>query len=79
MQLKLTPVLKCLSQIVVKLEYKVIKDKIKIIMLIFYAPKSQNSTEEKNGYLDENETLKFVIALKIFYLNSAFIFLLSKS
>jgi len=61
----------------VKLGYKVIKDKIKII-LIFYVPKSQNSTEEKNGYLDENETLNFVIALKIFYLNSAFIFLLSK-
>jgi len=61
----------------VKLGYKVIKDKIKII-LIFYVPKSQNSTEEKNGYQDENETLNFVIALKIFYLNSAFIFLLSK-
>ena len=77
MQLKLLPVLKRLSQIVVKLGYKVIKDKIKII-LIFYVPKSQNSNEEKNGYLDEKETLNFVIALKIFYLNSAFIFLLSK-
>ena len=60
-----------------KLGYKVIKEKIKTIYLYFLL-KSQNSSEEKNGYRDEKETLHFVIALKILYLNSSFILLLSK-
>ena len=47
-----------------KLGYKVIKEKMNTIILIFSVPKSQNcNEEEKNGYRDEKETLNFVIAL----------------
>ena len=56
MQLKWSPIAKCQSQKCCETRIKSYKGEIKTIIVTFFVPKSQNSNEEKNHFINHGDT-----------------------